>query len=78
MSKYYKTNNNSTASGGIGILGVLQIVFVVLKCLDLVDWSWWVVLIPTFVSIGLFIIAVAIILITYKDILLEVRKNDHI
>lgn len=75
MKNYYKTkNNNSSASGGIGILGVLQIIFVVLKCLDLVNWSWWTVLIPSFISIGLFVIAVVILLIAYKDIIFT-RKN---
>ena len=67
--KKYHYNSNNNYSGGMGVLGVLQIIFVVLKCLDLINWSWWTVLIPTFISIGLFIIAVAIVLIAYKDII---------
>ena len=75
MSKYYKQNSSSSASGGIGILGVLQIVFVVLKCLELIDWSWWAVLIPTFISIGIMVIIVAAILIAYKDVLFGGKKK---
>lgn len=37
---------NSNSSSGMGILGVLQIVFLVLKLTGLITWSWLVVLIP--------------------------------
>ena len=52
MSKYYYSSNNNS-SGGIGLLGVLQIIFIVLKCLDLIDWTWVQVFIPTFIFGGL-------------------------
>ena len=41
------------SSGGVGVLGVLQIVFIVLKCIGTIDWSWWSVFIPTWISLGL-------------------------
>ena len=31
-------------SGGIGFTGLLTIVFVILKLLGKIDWSWWWVL----------------------------------
>lgn len=31
MNKYYNTNNNTATSGGIGVLGVLQIIFCRIK-----------------------------------------------
>lgn len=31
-------NNNG---GGIGFLGALTILFIALKLLDKIDWSWW-------------------------------------
>ena len=37
-------NNNS--SGGIGICGVLGIVFIVLKLVGVINWSWVWVLCP--------------------------------
>ena len=49
------SNNNNSSSGGIGILGVLQIVFIVLKCLNVIDWPWSKVLIPFWIWLGLFI-----------------------
>jgi len=40
----------------MGILEVLTIVFVVLKLLNVIDWSWWLVLSPTLFSISLYLI----------------------
>ena len=39
-------SNNSTSSGGIGVLGVLGIVFVTLKLIGVINWSWWWVTLP--------------------------------
>lgn len=39
------TNNNSN-SGSIGLSGLLAIVFIVLKLIGKIDWSWWWVLAP--------------------------------
>lgn len=58
---YYSSNNNS--SGGIGILGVLQIIFIVLKCLGLIDWTWTQVFVPTFIGGALLAIAVVVLFI---------------
>ena len=60
-----KHNNTSSSSGGMGILGVLQIIFIVLKCLNLIDWSWKVVFIPTWISLGLLVLAL-ILMVTYE------------
>lgn len=47
---------NSNSSSGLGILGVLQIVFLVLKLTGLITWSWLVVLIPLWISFGILVI----------------------
>lgn len=44
----------------MGILEVLTIVFVVLKLLSVIDWSWWLVLSPILFSISLYLIAASI------------------
>ena len=37
------SNNSSASSGGVGFCGLLTIVFIVLKLLGKIDWSWlWV------------------------------------
>jgi hypothetical protein len=39
-------STTTTSSGGIGVLGLLGIVFVVLKLTGYIDWSWWWVTAP--------------------------------
>ena len=53
-------SNNSTSSGGIGVLGVLGIVFVTLKLIGVINWSWWWVTLPFWGGFAL-IIAIAIL-----------------
>ena len=37
-----------STSNGIGILGVLGIVFITLKLVGVITWPWWVVLLPLY------------------------------
>lgn len=50
--------------GGIGFMGILQIVFIVLKLLGVINWSWLLVLLPIIIplSITLLIFVVALII----------------
>lgn len=64
-----KRNNGS--SSGMGILGVLQIVLLVLKLTGLITWSWTVVLVPLWISLGILviflIIALTVVLVSFKN-----------
>lgn len=52
-----KDNNSRGASaGGIGFCGTLTIVFIVLKLLGKISWSWVWVLAPTWIPAALVII----------------------
>ena len=51
-------NNNSSV--GIGFAGLLTIVLIVLKLLGKIDWSWWWVLSPMWISI-LIVVATVVI-----------------
>ena len=42
--------DSNASSGGIGFVGLLTIIFVVLKLLDKIDWSWIWVLAPIWIS----------------------------
>ena len=35
----------------MSLLGIVQLVFIILKVTDTIDWSWWVVLIPLWIAI---------------------------
>lgn len=50
-------SGNVSSSSGIGFVGLLQVAFIVLKLCGVIGWSWPVVLLPTFIGAGLFIIA---------------------
>ena len=43
-------NVSSSSSSGIGFVGLLTIVFIVLKLLGKITWSWWWVLSPLWIS----------------------------
>jgi hypothetical protein len=52
--------NKETKSGGIGFCGLLTIVFIVLKLCNVIAWSWWWVLAPSWIPAAF---ALAIIVI---------------
>ena len=64
-------------SSGIGILGVLQIIFIVLKLCGVIDWSWWLVFTPTFAEILLYASIYAYFTIKYRyNFSKEYRKRN--
>ena len=52
-----------TSGGGIGLSGVLFIVFLVLKLCNVITWSWWWVTAPLWIPIALFIATCVVIFI---------------
>jgi len=58
--------NGNKSVAGTGVLDVLQIIFIVLKLTGLIDWSWWAVFAPLFISLGLVAIIVIISVIARK------------
>lgn len=59
-------SNKSSSSNGIGFIGLLTIVFITLKLLEKISWSWWWVLSPILIRTG-FVISLVImgIIIAY-------------
>ncbi len=55
-------NASATASGGVGIFGLLGLLFVALKLLGFINWSWWWVLLPFY---GPFALVLAIALVCF-------------
>lgn len=56
-----KSNTSTAASGGIGFTGLLTIAFIVLKLTNVIDWSWWWVLSPLWISVALVVLIFIII-----------------
>ena len=59
--------SEESKSSGLGISAVLQIVFLVLKLTGLIDWSWWLVLVPLWADIGFGLLLIIMALIIYKS-----------
>lgn len=66
MNRIRVTHDNNS-SKGIGFTGLLQLAFIILKLCGVIKWSWWAVLIPTWISLGLIVLLVVFALIFMKD-----------
>ena len=70
-----KNNESKGATGGIGFVGLLTIVFITLKLLGKITWSWVWVLSPIWIPI---IICVAIIIIVFiADVISSQRRHKR-
>ena len=58
--------NREKSGAGIGFIGALQIAFIVLKLLGKIKWSWIWVLSPTWISDGLILLLLIILVILRK------------
>ena len=54
------SSTTSSSSGGIGVLGLLGVVFVTLKLTGVIDWSWWYVTLPFWGGLAL-VLTIAVI-----------------
>ena len=63
------STENSSQSGGIGFAGLLTIVFITLKLCHVIDWSWWWVLAPLWITAA--IIAVVMILVVIVAVIAD-------
>ena len=55
--------NDNKSTGGIGFCGLLAILFITLKLLKIINWSWVWVLAPLWIPIIIVIIALIIMFI---------------
>ena len=68
MSRLVKSisENKPTKSGGLGFTGALTILFIALKLCGVIEWSWWWVLSPLWISTALVVAILIIVLIIVK------------
>lgn len=57
---------SDNSNNGYNILLTIQIVLLILKMFNLIDWSWWLVCIPIYISLSLTLFAILVILICRK------------
>lgn len=57
--------SKESSSGGIGFGGLLTIVFIVLKLLGVISWSWWWVLSPIWIT-AVIVLFLALVLVAVE------------
>lgn len=50
-------------SSNITIVTLIQVAFIILKLCNVINWSWWLVFLPTLIELGIVIFMLVIILI---------------
>ncbi len=57
------TMSSNSSSSGISFTGALTILFIGLKLCNVINWSWWWVLSPIWISLLIVILIIAILAI---------------
>lgn len=57
------SSTSSSSSSGIGFTGLLTILFIALRLLGKITWSWWWVLSPIWICTALGLVVLLILLI---------------
>lgn len=65
--------NKTVVNGGVGFMGLLQIVFIVLKLCGVIGWSWWLVLLPLIIEFGLVALLILGLIVFY----IVVAVHEH-
>jgi len=56
------SKETKTTSSGIGFSGLLTILFIALKLMGYINWSWWWVLSPIWISTIIVLVVIGLIL----------------
>lgn len=59
MREYYN-------GGGIGFCGFLALIFITLKLMNYISWSWWWVLSPLWIPVAIILVLAFIIVLLLK------------
>ena len=53
--------SKTVESSGLGVFSVVQIVLLILKLTNLISWSWWWVLAPSWIPLAIILVCFAIV-----------------
>lgn len=65
---------SSSSSGGVGFVGLLTILFIGLKLTGYINWSWWWVLSPLWISAGI-VVGVLLIALAVASVALVIKRS---
>ena len=72
------SSNRNSSSGGLGVCSVLTIVFIVLKLVGVINWSWLWVLCPLWINLILTIIILIIVTVIDSNFRNKQNKSRRI
>ena len=70
------TTSIETVSVGTSFVGLLTIIFIVLKLTKVITWSWWWVLSPIWITWGLVIVMLFILGIASISLAIKENKKN--
>lgn len=53
-------SNNKNSTGEVSFTTLLLLAFIILKLTHVIDWSWWWVLSPFWIPLGIWLIVLAV------------------
>lgn len=59
----------------MGLLEVLTVIFVILKLVGVISWSWWVVLIPLYILLVIYAVLISITVVGNIRLKREIDKE---
>lgn len=62
------SNNNPNSSRGVGPLSIMFLIFMTLKLMGYITWSWWWVTLPLWGGISL-IILIGVLVVIFNKLL---------
>lgn len=68
----------NTGSSGLGVVSILQIIFIVLKLTENLDWNWWWVFSPIWIPAALFFVVFFTMFIVVTFLLLFGFKSEEL
>lgn len=68
-------SNTTSSSTGVGFGSLLAVLFIGLKLAHVINWSWWWVLSPIWISVLLFLVIVVVVaVVAVVAVVCAVRK----
>lgn len=69
-------SNTQSASGGIGVAGLLGVAFVILRLIHKIDWPWIWVVSPFWIPLAIFL-AVLVVILAVAGIAALAKGGSH-
>ena len=58
-------DDRTVTVNGVGFFGLLGIVFITLKLCNVIDWAWWLVLLPIWGPIVIWLLFLLVLFVWY-------------